>query len=265
METNAPKLRKIGFIITRHVNSEQTNQYWNTCIQCIRKFYPKEFFKIVVIDDNSQQHLVKAEYDYQNVEYIQSEFPGRGELLPYYYFFKHHFFERAVILHDSIFFQKKVNFNKIVAPVLPFWHFGRETKYENKGNSMKLAGVLKQSQKIIKQLNDNDNYTNLMSSHDWMGCFGVQCVIRHSFISHIQSKYNVFNLLQVVKNRSDRCCLERIMGVLFYQEFPGLANIHSLLGHIFSYTRFGYTFNEYCEDKKNNNIKLPLIKVWTGR
>ena len=128
METNAPKLRKIGFIITRHVNSEQTNQYWNTCIQCIRKFYPKEFFKIVVIDDNSQQHLVKAEYDYQNVEYIQSEFPGRGELLPYYYFFKHHFFERAVILHDSIFFQKKVTLcTKLTFHQMPVQNFYSST------------------------------------------------------------------------------------------------------------------------------------------
>ena len=40
-----------GFIITRHVNSEKTNKYWNNAIICIRTFYPQK--KIVIIDDNS--------------------------------------------------------------------------------------------------------------------------------------------------------------------------------------------------------------------
>ena len=33
-----------GFIITRHVNSEKTNNYWNHSVKLIRTFYP--FIKI---------------------------------------------------------------------------------------------------------------------------------------------------------------------------------------------------------------------------
>jgi len=103
-------LPKYGFIITRHVNSEKTNNYWNLCIQSIRRFYSPYKYKIVVIDDNSNKDFVKAETNYANVIYIQSEFLGRGELLPYYYFYKYHFFEYAVIIHDSLFFLKKLKF-----------------------------------------------------------------------------------------------------------------------------------------------------------
>ena len=35
-----------GFIITRHVNSEQTNKYWNHNVKLIRTFYP--FKKIII-------------------------------------------------------------------------------------------------------------------------------------------------------------------------------------------------------------------------
>ena len=94
-----------GFIMTRHVNSELTNNYWNHSVKLLRTFYPDK--KIVIIDDNSNQDLVKAEFDYPNVEIIQSEFPGRGELLPYYYYIKNKFFDNAVIIHDSIFFHIK--------------------------------------------------------------------------------------------------------------------------------------------------------------
>jgi nucleoside-diphosphate-sugar epimerase len=48
-----------GFIILRHVNSELTNEYWNECVRCIRRFYPLR--KIVVIDDNSNKDFVKAD------------------------------------------------------------------------------------------------------------------------------------------------------------------------------------------------------------
>ena len=71
-------MEKYGFIMTRHVNSDKTNNYWNQSIKCIRRFYPN--IKIVVIDDNSNYDFVKAQYEYKNVEIIQSEYKGRGEL-----------------------------------------------------------------------------------------------------------------------------------------------------------------------------------------
>ena len=76
-----------GFIITRHVNSVTTNKYWNQSVKLIRNIYPLR--KIVIIDDNSDQEFVKTDFDYQNLTIIQSEFPKRGELLPYYYYLKY--------------------------------------------------------------------------------------------------------------------------------------------------------------------------------
>lgn len=255
-----------GFILTRHVNSSITNRYWNICIQSIRKFYPHEKYKIVVIDDNSIRGFLKEDYEYKNVEYVQSEFPGRGELLPYYYFYKNRYFDNAVIIHDSVFFQKKINFHKFLSPVLPFWHFN-DDKNENKINSLRIVNYLKNNYNISQEITHSDKYLNLkLNGLKWTGCFGIQTFITHHFLSHIQNKYNLFNLLKVVKNRPDRCCLERIMGVIFYLEYPNLKKINSLLGDIKNYYKWGYSFNEYCNDViVNRKPQLPLIKVWTGR
>ena len=70
-----------GFIITRHVNSEKTNNYWNRCIKLIITFYPHR--KIVVIDDNSNQDFVKAEFEYKNLpNFPHSTAPGhQGRLI----------------------------------------------------------------------------------------------------------------------------------------------------------------------------------------
>ena len=76
-----------GFIITRHVNSDKTNQYWNQCVKLIRKFYP--LIQIIIIDDNSNTEFVKSDFEYTDLTIIQSEYPKRGELLPYIYYLKY--------------------------------------------------------------------------------------------------------------------------------------------------------------------------------
>ena len=99
-------MNSFGFIITRHVNSESTNRYWNHSVKCLRTLYPLK--KIIVIDDNSKKEFLNADHEYENVEYVISEFPGRGELLPYYYLYKNHYFDNAIIIHDSVFIQKRI-------------------------------------------------------------------------------------------------------------------------------------------------------------
>ena len=81
----------LGFIILRHVNSLETNRLWIECYDSIRKFYP--LHKILIIDDNSKYNFVDKSKVLFNTLLIQSEFPGRGELLHYYYYLQHKFFD----------------------------------------------------------------------------------------------------------------------------------------------------------------------------
>jgi len=256
-----------GFIITRHVNSIKTNKYWNFCIQSIRRYYPSEKYKIVVIDDNSKKEFLKEFNNYQNVTYIQSEFPGRGELLPYYYFYKYHFFKKAVIIHDSVFFQKRIKFENIHLPVLPLWHFENEKK-ENVVNSYRLVNVLQNNKNIIDKLYELDNFVLKWNQNNWIGCFGCQSYISYNFLAYINKKYNLFSLLHVVNNRADRCCLERIFGIIICLNCPEIVNnkIFSLLGSISKYMKWGYSYDDFYRDRTDKKrINVPLIKIWTGR
>ena len=54
-----------GFIITRHVNSEKTNKYWNHSVKSLQFFYPDK--QIIIIDDNSNEEYVKTEINMKNV------------------------------------------------------------------------------------------------------------------------------------------------------------------------------------------------------
>lgn len=259
-----------GFIILRHVNSELTNEYWNECVRCIRRFYPQR--KIIVIDDNSNKDFVKAEYDYQNIQYIHSEFPQRGELLPYYYFHKHHFFENAIIIHDSVFIHRRINFDALQNfKVIPLWHFSH-SKDENYKRSLEIASYLKNNHEIKNELVQFNNKYHILGlqKSNWEGCFGVQSYINYNFLEFLQRRYNLFNMLKIVKSRSDRCCLERVYGVIIGLHCNKLNKVKSLFGDISGYEqgeyKWGYSYNEYKEYiNKHRKSPVPYVKVWTGR
>jgi len=256
-----------GFIITRHVKCDKTNKYWNTCVRCIRYFYPDK--KIIIIDDNSNQYFIKAFKDYHNIEVIQSEYHGRGELLPYYYFYKKHFFDNALIIHDSIFIHKRINIEQLIGvSVLPLWHFEPDKHHHD--TALILTKTLKNNYDIIEKLkfkqngDKHDFITNTDS--EWVGCFGVQSFINFEFLQLLEVKYNIFNLLEHVKTREYRCASERIFGIIFSIEYKQLLKKKSLLGDILRTRKNGeYSYNDYEKDKKQMKLPHYIIKVWTGR
>ena len=142
-----------GFIVLRHVNSEITNKYWNQCVKLIRIYYPNN--KIIIIDDNSDYKYIKSDFDYRNISIIKSEYPKRGELLPYIYYLRNKWFENAVILHDSTFINSYIPFEDIRQPVIPLWHFVYDK--ENMRNLMRITSQIPNNYNLINKLQMNVN------------------------------------------------------------------------------------------------------------
>lgn len=252
-----------GFIITRHVISHETNAYWNQCVKLIRTHYPLR--KIIIIDDNSNYAFVKPNFEYKNLKVIQSEYPGRGELLPYLYFLKNKWFDNAVIIHDSLFFHKHVPFEHFKLPVIPLWHHPYDK--ENINNLLRISSFLKNNVNIRKELIGAPfNILGVTKKNDFNLCFGGQCFINHDFLLMLERKYNVSNLVNAIKCRTDRCGLERILGVLFSIEYMHHIKIKSLCGDIIThYKPFYYKFSNYISDFNRRRVPGAITKVWTGR
>jgi hypothetical protein len=253
-------MNSYGFIIIRHVNSEKTNMYWNHSVKLLRTYYPHR--KIIIIDDNSIQKFVKADFEYKNIEIVQSEFPGRGEILPYYYYIKNNYFDNAIIIHDSVFFHKRINFEILKnMKVIPLWFFYSDK--ENVENTIRIASVLKNNYPLLQNLK-NDTIT-MMPRQKWYGCFGIQCYINRNFLLELEKKYSITNLISQVTCRLDRCSVERIIGCIFFAENINISQKKSLFGDIMKYQTWGYSFDTYMEHFKKGTIKRPIVKVWTGR
>lgn len=269
----------IGFIILRHIKTILHNEIWQECYNCIRRFYPKH--PIIIIDDNSYNGFISELID-DNLEIINSEYPGKGELLPYYYYLKNYKkFDTAVILHDSTFINRYVDFTKEVNQCL--WSFksykGKTKMSESEEKNM--INNLSNSEKLLKL------YSN---KNEWNGCFGSMSVIQIDFLKMINNKYNILNLLPLIKTRNDRMRLERIFGLIMTYENNKRTSLFGDIHGSFKYnystrdsTWVLYNFQKYKNDKlhdlkeesiqvfdpsyKPNYIlpKVNIIKVLTGR
>lgn len=241
-----------GFIILRHVNNELTNLYWKECIKCIRKFYNNT---IIIIDDNSNQYFINDDnVNLKNIFVINSDYHKRGEILPFYYYYKYKFFDKAIIIHDSVFIQEFIDFNNYNNNFL--WSFKGKYLYDHKDKEQLLIKNINYSTELLELYNNSDK---------WIGCFGGMLVIEHTFLVKIAEKYNLFNLLNLIENRQFRCSFERILGLIFTNEFGDeLLNKPHILGDILEYCEWGYNYYEYINNENKGNA-LPVVKVWTGR
>ena len=229
----------IGFIILRHVNSEITNLYWQLCYDSIRKFYPEN--DIIIIDDNSNYAYITNKELYK-VKIIPSEYPGRGELLPYYYYLSNKLFDIAFIIHDSVFIQKHLDLH--VDKYKITWDFDHT------------FDQIEDEKRMIKLFKDDDLLKFYQNQSLWVGCFGGMTTITHDFLTQVNNKYDISLLLDVILTRRDRMCFERIIACLLQIEAPQT----TMFGKIYKYIRWRTTY-----DERHKYPDHPLLKVWTGR
>ncbi len=232
-------MNNFGFIILRHVNNIKTNDYWQICYDSIRKFYPEN--KILIIDDNSNYDFISKK-TLHNTIIINSEFHGKGEILPYIYYLQNKLFDSALIIHDSVFIQKKIDFSVTDYKIL--WDFGHGRDQIN------------DETKMIQAL-DNQNLKDFYENKSlWKGCFGGMTIITYNFLKLLDNKYNLSKLLDLINSRYNRKSFERVLGCILQAN----SEKKLLFCDIGSYCPYGIKIKDILKYKH-----LPMLKVWTGR
>jgi hypothetical protein len=150
-------------------------------------------------------------------------------------------FDVAVILHDSVFINAKLDLR--VDKYKFLWNFPsdpEDSKYEL----------------TLLNLFNDVNLITFYNKKQWKGCFGAMTIITHDYLTHVNNKYDMTKLIDYIKDRHDRCCFERVLACLLQIDYKQ----QTLFGCIHDYCIWGISFHEI--DKYDY---LPLIKCWSGR
>ena len=242
------------FVILRHISNKNDKELWIESYHSIRKFYKN---LIIIIDDNSQ---IEAEHCHlDNVEVIKSEFPGAGEILPYYYFLKYKWADRMIFLHDSMFLKREFRPEELEYGTKFHWYFSiSRDLYLDK--IIELSSFISNSNSLI-------NYIN---SDKWIGCFGAATIITVETINYLEKKYNLFTtLIHHIHNRREREYFERIIGIILCFEKIIDINKPSNCGCIHNvpecWDQKYKTIEDVIKLHNEHNYNSVIGKIWRGR
>ena len=244
---------EIGFIVTRCVRNVEQNTLYRECYKAIRKFHPD--LKIIFIDDNSNKDVLK-EYEMENVEIIQSEYPATGEYLPYWYLLQRKMFKKAIIIQDSMILNTAIPYQDVNDYKFIF-------EFTPDRNEMDEVNALINSTSIPNELR------MLYYSNKWVGCFGSTMVITSDFLQKVEEKVEISRWSKIVNTRKMRMGLERGIALACIYTGGSMSN-NSLFGNIYDTQTIKdtelagkHSLEMYLKDK--TRIKDPIIKIWNGR
>jgi hypothetical protein len=94
------------FVILRHVTkkAKNTEEIWKICYNSIRQFYTNK----IIFDNNSDYYIIN-DIKLENCEIISSNVFNSRLFSPFYELLKIDF-NRVVVIHDGVVFQKYVDF-----------------------------------------------------------------------------------------------------------------------------------------------------------
>ena len=236
---------ELGFIILRHVSSEENNRYWIKSYQHVRKFHPNA--PVMIIDDNSNQNFLTNIELYKTIV-VYSDYPKRAELLPYLYYKKYKIAEKVVIIHDSVFINSEIDIGVDIKTWKPIWEF--EHTWDQPEDEIRMLKIFGNN----KILRFHENKKN------WKGTMGVMTIISYEFLCRIFETFDFHKFIELVKGRFHRQTLERVVSCIFHFHDQQQA----LLGNMQKYMRWGTTFDTLITHEEEFR-HLHIIKVWSGR
>ncbi len=246
----------IGFIISTYVINDKHIEILIRCIESIQKYYKEQI--VVIVDYKSNKNMIDNIYrKYPNVlfEFDTSEL--NAENLPFLYFLKKKYFQKAIILHDSMWLINKLTDISKINTFQYIWHF------ENHRNEWAIIQepitpfTMKHNIKTHDDLNryiiNNviihegfkqyclNKYDN---KNEWAGCVGCRIIIDYDFMVNLNKNTEIIDLFSKLNEKRERMAAESIFS-LACQYVLGKDILYSYDGLHWDGKGNGHNYNGY--------------------
>ena len=210
---------QFGFIIAACLRELEHYRALDACIISILQYYSFDQI-VVIIDFTSDNNLVdKMRKEYEHILFeTDSYLCTPAEMLTHYYFYKKRYFEKAIILQDSMRILRPFEGIEDVKDIQYLWHFTNHrrewaiikepvTDFNIVNNIVTHDDLV---QYCIKNMLQNKGFKEYCSEiypqkDRWSGCFGFCCIVTHDFICKLQSTTEIFDtMMQMISSRSRR-------------------------------------------------------------
>lgn len=210
------------FIIPSYCKTYAHTILLRTCVDRIRKYHDNQIY---IINDFSSEDLDHAVEGYSDVTVLLSQAKGVGEILPYMHF-KSLDFERAVIMHDSMFLETALEGVDDIWTMRHLWHFTNHrlqwhTIKEPVSDYNTQHGIVTHDDLILHRINNDIKNSSFkewllhiyLAKQSWSGSFGCQSIMTKSFLNHLEEKTNIIDTLSKYTAKRDRMVSESLFAL----------------------------------------------------
>lgn len=213
-----------GFIIPTCVRERCHLESLKRCINSIRKHYP-DILIVLIIDFTSDIDLSSDKlYDTDtNIirEYTSEKIPA--DMLVYKYFLKNKYFDKAIVIQDSMVLLNKFSNLDFIDTFKYIWHFTNhrkhwhiikepKTSYNEENNIITHDDLIKDC--INKFITKPDLKKYMLEIYDqknkWSGCFGCLTIMTHSFLKMFDEETDIIAIMGKMTNNRMRRAIESI-------------------------------------------------------
>jgi hypothetical protein len=227
-----------GFIIPTYISTPESEQCLVNCLECIRKYHSE---LIVLVNNGSSIDINEVSKVFDNVKIVDPDDTSRGEINAYVMFHRHKYFDKAVIMQDSLFLNKKmvsidkvdtVKFIKYFTDHIKDWHKVKEPKtdYNARHSIITHDDLVLHLIESVSKRDRPDFYefakARYKNKRSWVGCFGINLIVDHSFLSRVHQNTLMLDYYKIVKDKRDRMAMESTLPIHFLY----LVNLNVLKG-----------------------------------
>lgn len=208
------------FIIPSYCETDLHGLQLRRCISSIRRWHDN---LIVIIDDFSSVDVKEYTSNFQNIKILKSQIKGAGDMVTYLNFKNIEGFKNAVIFQDSMTLENPLDGVNDIDQVSPIWYFTNhrhhwsiipepETEY-NLANGIKFHDDLMMDciRKMILKEDFREWAIEIYHSKEkWSGNIGCQSIIDRDFLSHLDEKTGIIDLMTRMNNNRLRRVAESL-------------------------------------------------------
>jgi hypothetical protein len=248
-----------AFIITTCTRNLEHLLYLKECIKNIRIIYP--IIHIYVISDSCEIPI--DEINGENIEIIDAEIKGGGEINPYLFALddrcKH---EKLIYIHDTVFIKKNIDrYINSPSEIIFIWYATKALTNDT---------ITPENTEILNNFYFYFSNTKISLYHfinairlikmPYTVKFGSMSIFTKEFMKKVDLVTNFKQVANLFNKRVHRCFFERILSFIYIFIYGFDYNPkYTVCGDIFTHP------NAFCNKNYNIPTKTPMVKVWQGR
>ena len=214
-----------GFIVAACLRTEVHKESLSCCLNSIKQFHENISIAVVIDYTSEQKYIIEVIKEFPTVIFEINTPAVPADMLLLYYFKLRRYFQKAILLQDSMTVISKVDITK-THDLDYLWHFNNhrvhwhtimepDTEFNRQHKIITHDNLVEYCISNLIKPEDFKTYCiqNYHDKYKWSGCFGCLCIIDYDFLCKLDAESSIIDLMSQMKDNRLRRAIESLFSL----------------------------------------------------